>query len=267
MSLQSSVLRPLGFTLLALVAGCSSDTVTNTGGSSGGDRTREDTGTVATDTAVDSGSGASDTGTPALDVETDAPVDTTPDAVSPAPVDCAAIAIAATTGEVCNQAAPTCSPGAQCIGLGAGLDSKCLQVCTPGQCSDICGAAGACAALADQNNNPLLRDLDGDGIEDEVGACLIGVPTFGRCGAATGACADGEVCVGTEPDANCTPTCMTLGDSCGMFGGVEAVCNLQLTLADGTTENACSIACTTTTDCPTGLTCASIPGGSICLER
>jgi hypothetical protein len=279
MSLRTLFVLPLGLSLIALVAGCSSDTVVNNGGSnSGGDRTRDDAGTDAagaTDTTSGSGSGATDTGTPSLDVETDAPADTTsdtaadtaPDTTPPVPVDCTAIPIAATSGESCVQADPTCAPGAACIGLGTGLGAECLQICTPGQCSDICGAAGACAALADQNNNPLLRDLDGDGIEDEVGACFIGVPTFGRCGAATGACADGEVCVGTEPDANCTPTCATQGESCGMFGGVEAVCNLQLTLADGTTENACSIDCTTAADCPTGLSCVAIPGGSICLER
>ena len=280
MSLQSSVIRPLGFTLLALVAGCSADTVTNTGGSSGGDRNREDTGTATSDTSAGSGSGASDTGTPTLDVETDAPADTTvdttpdtaadttPDTTPVTPVDCTAIPIAATTGEVCDQAAPTCATGAACIGLGTGLDAKCLQICTPGQCSEVCGPQGICSGLVDQNNNPLLQDLDGDGIEDEVGGCFPVVEAFSLCGTATtGGCADGQICVGDTTAANCTPTCTTPGASCGTFNGVEALCNLTLQATDGTEQNACSIDCATAADCPTGLTCVPITGGSICLER
>lgn len=285
MSLRTLFVRPLGLSLLALVAGCSSDTVVNSGGSSsGGDRTRDDAGSDTTDVAIDSGSGASDTGTPALDVETDAPADTTadtavdtaadtaadtaPDTTPPIPVDCTAIPIAATSGETCDQAAPTCATGAACIGLGTGLGAECLQVCTPGQCSDICGAQGTCSGLVDQNNNPLLQDLDGDGIEDEVGGCFPVVQAFSLCGTpTTGGCADGQICVGDATAANCTPTCTTAGDSCGLFNGVEALCNVTLQAADGTTQNGCSIDCATTTDCPAGLTCVPITGGSICLER
>jgi hypothetical protein len=287
MSLRTLFVRPLGLSLLALVAGCSSDPVVNSGDSSDV-RTRDDAGTGAaatTDTTSGSGSGASDTGTPALDVETDAPADTTadtasdtaadtaadtaPDTTPPTPVDCTAIPIAATTGETCVQGtASTCSPGAECIGLGTGLGAKCLQICTPGQCSDICGAQGTCSGLADQNNNPLLRDLDGDGIDDEVGGCFPVVQAFSLCGTpTTGGCAEGQICVGDETAANCTPTCTTPGDSCGRFNGVEALCNLTLQATDGTEQPACSIDCAATADCPAGLTCVPITGGSICLER
>lgn len=284
MSFRTLVVLPLGLSLLALVAGCSSDTVVNNGGSnSGGDRTRDDAGTDAagtTDTTAGSGSGATDTGTPSLDVETDAPADTTadttadtaadtaPDTTPPVPVDCTAIPIAATTGESCDQAAPACATGAACIGLGTGLGAECLQICTPGQCSDICGAQGTCSGLVDQNNNPLLQDLDGDGIEDEVGGCFPVVQAFSLCGTpTTGGCAEGQICVGDETAANCTPTCTTPGDSCGRFNGVEALCNLTLQATDGTEQPACSIDCAATADCPAGLTCVPITGGSICLER
>lgn len=281
MSLRSSLVRPFGLSLFALVAACSAETtVNNGGGSSGGDRTRDD---VGTDTATDTGSagsGANDTGTPTLDVETDAPADTaadtapdtaadtTPDTTPVTPVDCTAIPLATTTGEVCDQAAPSCATGAACIGLGTGIDPKCLQICTPGQCNEICGAQGTCSGLVDQNNNPLLQDLDGDGVEDEVGACFPVVDAFSLCGtASTGGCADGQICVGDTTAANCTPTCTTPGASCGTFNGVEALCNLTLQATDGTEQNACSIDCATTADCPTGLTCVPITGGSICLER
>ena len=280
MSIRTSIVRPLAFALLSLVAGCAAETSTNTGGGSGGDRTREDTGTGASDVTADSGSGAADTGTPSLDVETDAPADTTadttadtaadtaPDTTPPTPVDCAAIPIAAASGETCDQAAPSCAPGAACIGLGTGLGAECLQICTPGQCSDICGAQGICSGLVDQNNNPLLQDLDGDGIEDEVGGCFPVVQAFSLCGTpTTGGCADGQICVGDATAANCTPTCTTPGASCGSFNGVEATCNITLESTDGTTQNACSIDCTTAADCPTGLSCVAITGGSICLER
>jgi hypothetical protein len=73
--------------------------------------------------------------------------------------------------------------------------------------------------------------------------------------------------VGDATAANCTPTCTTPGASCGNFNGVEALCNVTLESADGTTQNGCSIDCTTATDCPTGLTCVPITGGSICLAR
>lgn len=288
MSLRTLFVRPLGLSLLALVAACSSDEVVNNGGSSsGGDRTRDDAGTDAagtTDTTSGSGSGATDTGTPALDVETDAPADTTadttadtgadtaadtaPDTTPPNPVECAAIPIGAASGESCDQAAPACATGAGCIGVGAAPAVQCLQICTPGQCSDICGAQGTCSGLVDQNNNPLLQDLDGDGIDDEVGGCLPVVQAFALCGtAATGNCPDDQQCVGDETAANCTPTCTTPGASCGTFSGVEATCNLTLQAADGTEQNGCSIACTTAADCPTGLTCVAITGGSICLAR
>jgi len=276
MSIRSSIVRPLAFALLSLVAGCSAETSTNTGGGSGGDRTREDTGTGASDVTADSGSGAADTGTSSLDVETDAPADTTadtaadtaPDTTPPTPVDCAAIPLAATSGETCDQAAPACAPGAACIGLGTGLGAECLQICTPGQCSEVCGAQGTCSGLVDQNNNPLLQDLDGDGIEDEVGGCFPVVQAFSLCGTpTTGGCADGQLCVGDATAANCTPTCATAGASCGSFNGVEAFCNVTLESTDGTTQNACSIDCTTAADCPTGLSCVAITGGSICLER
>jgi hypothetical protein len=284
MSLRTLFVRPLGLSLLALVAGCSSDTVANNGGSSsGGDRTRDDAGTDAaatTDTTSGSGSGATDTGTPALDVETDAPADTTADTTADTaadtaadttpvvPVDCTAIPIAATTGETCDQAAPACATGAACIGLGTGLGAECLQVCTPSQCSDICGAQGTCSGLVDQNNNPLLQDLDGDGVDDEVGGCFPVVQAFSLCGTpTTGGCADGQICVGDATAANCTPTCTTPGASCGTFSGVEATCNLTLQAADGTEQPACSIDCVTATDCPAGLSCVAITGGSICLAR
>jgi hypothetical protein len=183
-------------------------------------------------------------------------------------VDCTAIPIAATTGETCDQAAPACAPGAACIGLGTGLGAECLQICTPGQCSNICGAQGTCSGLVDQNNNPLLQDLDGDGIEDEVGGCFPVVQAFALCGTpTTGGCAEDQICVGDETAANCTPTCTTPGASCGNFNGVEALCNVTLEAADGTTQNGCSIDCRTTTDCPAGLTCVPITGGSICLAR
>ena len=195
--------------------------------------------------------------------------DTAADTTPVFPVDCTAIPIAATSGESCDPAAAsTCSTGASCVGLGTGLGGMCLQDCTPGQCSEICGAQGVCSGLVDTNSNPALRDLDGDGIEDEVGGCFPVPQAFALCGTpATGNCPDDQQCVGDATAANCTPTCTTPGASCGTFNGVEATCNLTLQAADGTEQNGCSIACTTATDCPTGLTCVEITGGSICLAR
>jgi hypothetical protein len=240
----------------------------------------EDTGSrdTATDTEVDAATDteadavedtATDTASDTeVDTRDDTAADTLPDSNPPTGVDCTAIPIAATTGESCDQAAPNCATGAACIGLGTGLGAECLQVCTPTECSDICGAQGTCSGLVDQNNNPLLRDLDGNGTEEEVGACFPVVRAFSLCGTpTTGGCADGQICVGDATAANCTPTCSTPGASCGNFNGVEALCNITLETPDGTTQNGCSIDCATTADCPAGLTCVPITGGSICLER
>ena len=236
---------------------------------------------TATDTAEDTAPDTDeDTANDAeVDTATDAEVDTATDTAedtaedtatdtSPGAVDCTAIPIAATSGETCDPAAPSCAPGAVCTGLGPGLGAECLQICTPGWCSDLCGAQGTCSGVFDQNNNPLLQDLDDDGTEEEVGACFPVVQAFALCGtASTGGCADGQICVGDATAANCTPTCSVPGASCGNFNGVEALCSVTLEAADGTTQNGCSIACTTATDCPSGLTCVPITGGSICLER
>jgi formylglycine-generating enzyme required for sulfatase activity len=102
----------------------------------------------------------------------------------------------------------------------------------------------------------------------ESGACVRYVAAFNLCGTPTGGrCADGQVCVGDATAANCTPTCTTAGASCGLFNGVEARCNLTLAATDGTEQPACSIDCATAADCPSGLTCVPITGGSICLAR
>ena len=247
--------------------GTGDDTALETGAEDTGVDTATDT---ATDTAVDTApdTAADTVSDTAVDTRDDTAADTTSDSIPPTGVDCASIPIAATSGESCDQAAPVCATGAACIGLGTGLGAECLQVCTPTECSDICGAQGICSGLVDLNDNPLLQDLDGNGTEEEVGACFPVVQAFSLCGTpTTGGCADGQICVGDATAANCTPTCATPGATCGTFNGVEALCNLTLQAADGTEQPACSIDCATAADCPTGLSCVPITGGRICLER
>lgn len=87
------------------------------------------------------------------------------------------------------------------------------------------------------------------------------------CSFASPACPAGNQCtgvmgVGSTTMGWCSPMCMNMTTICttGYTGPAGGMPNCALTMAQGQPPNLCAIICTSTPQCPTGLTCTAVPG-------
>jgi hypothetical protein len=82
-------------------------------------------------------------------------------------------------------------------------------------------------------------------------------------------CPTGNACtgvsgVGSTTSGWCTPPCTQAGTECttGYTGPAGGMPQCALTTATGAPPTQCAIICTTTAQCPTGLSCIAVPGQS-----
>ncbi len=170
-----------------------------------------------------------------------------------------------------GSAGNSCQSDADCGGgvclewpQGSG-QGQCFQTCFPNECPEICGPGEQCVELVDQNQQPVTDPDTGY----NVGACIdpSDVPEgdqgpFEQCGGEHGNCTADSMCGAVAGQNNtcypvCPPDCPTIEDDGQTF---ESECALQT--QDGT--QLCAIQCGSAADCPYGMACHPVDGGSIC---
>lgn len=119
-----------------------------------------------------------------------------------------------------------CAPNELCVGSG-GESATCAALCFPEDCpTTSCGAGAECALLQVGEGEPLIADVNGDGSEEPIGACVLlpesNAPTWGLCNDSDG-CTLPDVCIQLPGrDAGiCTPPC---GAYCLPTGGFQTTC-------------------------------------------
>lgn len=158
-----------------------------------------------------------------------------------------------------------CPAGTACVAdtEGAGI---CAAVCLPATCPEACPATATCARLAAGGGATLMQDLNGDGVEEEVGACLVphvGVREMWEACGGNDTCVSEAVCVGFagRTTGTCLPRCR---DACPLVEGFLATC------ASAGAADVCVVACDPADGpqaCPLGLSCATFPsGGAVCMR-
>lgn len=180
------------------------------------------------------------------------------------PVDCSSIPAGMNIGSECADA-ETCGDGGACVSTD-GVTNMCLQVCIPGECTDMCADNEGCVGLADESGNPQTLP---DGTP--VGVCAE-IPTgdlanYSICGEnAEDACMAGAACLtfAQGQPGFCAPECSQemQGQACADGMG-SCVLGLQ-----GSDDIYCGILCEnigTAEGCPDGLTCQDAGGGGLCL--
>lgn len=173
--------------------------------------------------------------------------------------ECSSIPTATNIGGTCQSEAD-CGGGI-CVDLGQG--ATCYQGCVPGLCTDTCTGTEVCLTLMDQSGNPLeLQPGVNAGAcgEQPTGDAAI----YDACGAV--ACQAGLACGAMQNlpayGAMCFGSCQTDAD-CPEREGVAGRCVLN----DGAGNQSCALVCTSgdNSTCPTGMECADLGGGAICL--
>lgn len=119
-----------------------------------------------------------------------------------------------------------CAPNELCVGSADGT-AACAALCFPNDCPvDSCGERAECALLQVDVGQPLVADVNGDGAEESVGACLLlpdmTAPTWGPCNDMR-ACVAPDVCIQLpgRDSGVCTPPC---GAYCLPTGGFQTAC-------------------------------------------
>jgi hypothetical protein len=119
-----------------------------------------------------------------------------------------------------------CAPNELCVGSADGT-AVCAALCFPDDCPvDSCGEGADCALLQIDVGQPLVADVNGDGTEENVGACLLlpdaTAPTWGPCND-TRTCIAPDVCIQLpgRDSGICTPPC---GAYCLPTGGFQTTC-------------------------------------------
>ncbi len=177
---------------------------------------------------------------------------------------CSSIPRATDIDRACGEGDPC---GADSLCVESGGQSRCAQSCFPEECGDTCASGRVCAPLEGPGGGDYRTDVDGDGDDEVVGACVVPVPgdrgAFEACGDA-GRCAEGLFCAGIpgRDGGTCFPTCTA---ACDVYSGFETTC--APTSADA---SICVIACDPalgTDACPPGLACATLAQGAAVCAR
>ncbi|MFN3202393.1 MAG: hypothetical protein ACE366_28600 [Bradymonadia bacterium] len=182
----------------------------------------------------------------------------------PNPVDCSQIPEGMNIGGECMDA-ETCGEGGACVSPD-GMSNICLQVCIPGQCTDLCGDAEQCVGIAGPDGQPqTLPDGTPLGVCAEVPTGDL--PNYSVCGQnAEEACMAGAACLtfAQGQPGFCAPECSQemMGMPCADGMGA-CVLGLQ-----GGNDIFCGVLCEnigSAEGCPEGLTCQDAGGGGLCL--
>jgi len=115
-------------------------------------------------------------------------------------------------------------------------------------------------------DSKVFMDSSGGGSSNGLGQLC----PFGSGGGGS-ACPGTDGCVkitGVGSNANtgyCTPNCMGMNSICttGYTGPSTGMPQCALSSGSGSAADGCAIVCTTSTDCPTGLTCTPVTGQSV----
>jgi len=177
---------------------------------------------------------------------------------------CGSIPAATNPGGACTDAVD-CGDGGVCVARG-GEEPRCAQICLPSACGNTCASGQSCARLS-EGGGQYSVDINGDGEDDPIGACLEPVPgdqgAYDPCGE-VGSCQAGMSCAGVEGRAvgTCFEGCS--GD-CADFDGFSATC---APTSDG--DDVCVIPCDPGAGdgaCPSGLECVSLAqGAAVCVR-
>lgn len=179
---------------------------------------------------------------------------------------CDAIPRATDVGTPCG-AGSACGEGALCVSSGSDGANQCTQVCFPESCGDTCNPGRVCATVNGSDGSPFSMDVNGDGTDEVLGACVTPQPgdrqAYETCGS-SGSCASGLLCAGVNgrSEGTCFPTC---ADSCDPYEGFAATC--APTSSD---REICVVTCDPalgTDACPSGMTCETLAQGTAVCVR
>jgi hypothetical protein len=153
-------------------------------------------------------------------------LDAEPDLEAPAPFPLCDIAVEAARPASACATSRDCAPNELCVNGSEGA-AVCATLCFPDDCpTSSCGENAECAALQVDVGQPFVADVNGDGDEESIGACLLlpelSSPTWGPCNNAMG-CTAPDVCIrlpGRESGV-CTPPC---GAYCLPTAGFQTTC-------------------------------------------
>jgi hypothetical protein len=186
--------------------------------------------------------------------------------VAPAPLPFALcdLALPANPAPAACETSADCLPTELCVGDGAG-GAVCSSLCFPEDCAaDSCGAGAECSLLALADGTPFAADVNGDGTEEPIGACVVAPAVTADPVAAWQPCPTGTPC---EANALCVRLPSREAGICLPECGAYCVPQIGfITQCIGTNSgrSVCTIPCDPAQGvfaCPESMACVTVNNG------